>query len=187
MGDIFCGLSARPDLWAFCNGYVAGAGNTTCGALLTCIIFYQASHCELLLVVGVLLDFRHERTLKRRLAGKPYNFSGLLQGANEWGWREEIGPKQCLLSQFRLVRGKSGGRQKREGDFSCEISPSLPIFRDPVRVPDHNDCYPRIARHPRATARTFTSLFRDYTRHKSFPSAILLQLPGPSLVADSRR
>ena len=125
MGDIFCGLSARPDLWAFCNGYVAGAGNTTCGALLTCIIFYQASHCELLLVVGVLLDFRHERTLKRRLAGKPYNFSGLLQGANEWGWREEIGPKQCLLSQFRLVRGKSGGRQKREGDFSREISPSL--------------------------------------------------------------
>jgi len=62
-----------------------------------------------------------------------------------------------------------------------------PGFRDPVRVPDHNACYTRIARHPRATARAFTSLFGDHTRCKSFPSAVLFQLPGPSLVADSRR
>jgi len=61
------------------------------------------------------------------------------------------------------------------------------IFRDPVRVPDHNACYPRIARHPRATARAFTSLFGYHTRRKSVLPAVLFQLPGPSLVTESRR
>jgi hypothetical protein len=76
------------------------------------------------------LGCRHERTLKRRLAGKPYNFSGLLKGANERGRIEQIGRKQYLLWQFQLLRGKWGGGQKQEGDFSCEISPSLLRFSE---------------------------------------------------------
>jgi len=40
---------------------------------------------------------------------------------------------------------------------------------------------------PTGGARVFTSLFYDPTRCKSFPSAIRFQLPGSSLVADSRR
>ena len=33
----------------------------------------------------------------------------------------------------------------------------------------------------------FASLFYDHTRCKNFPTAVRLQLPGPSLVAESRR
>jgi hypothetical protein len=40
---------------------------------------------------------------------------------------------------------------------------------------------------PRATARVFTSFFYDHTRCKNFPAAVRFQLPGLSLVAESRR
>ena len=40
---------------------------------------------------------------------------------------------------------------------------------------------------PTGGARVFTSLFYDPTRCKSFPSAVRFQLPGSSLVADTRR
>ena len=77
--------------------------------------------------------------------------------------------------------------QKRKGDFSRETSPSL--FRlseirfgfqittlvTPESFGTHE---PKPA---------FSSLFYDHTRCKSFPTAIHLQLPGPSFVADSRR
>jgi hypothetical protein len=79
-------------------------------------------------------------------------------------------------------------RTKTRGRFLLrDLAPSVPIFGDPVRVPDHNSCYPGIARHPQATARVFASLFYDHTRCKSFPTSVRFQSPGPSLVADSRR
>jgi hypothetical protein len=138
-------------------------------------------------VVAVLLVCRHERTLKRRLAGKPYNFSGLLQGANEWGERANR-PQTVSIIAVPTAQGGNGGRAKAKGRFLLrDLALSAPIFRDLVRVPDHSAYYPRIARHPRATARAFTSPFGDNTCRKSFPSAVLFQLPGPSLVADSRR
>ena|ERR1700722_15606449 len=46
------------------------------------------------------------------------------------GAKRQISPKQILLSQFQLLRGEMGGGQKREGDFSCEISPSLLRFSE---------------------------------------------------------
>jgi hypothetical protein len=79
-------------------------------------------------------------------------------------------------------------RTKAKGRFlSRDLALSIPTFRDPVRVPDHNACYPGIIRRPRATARVFASLFYDHTRCKSLPAAVRFQLPGLSLVADSRR
>jgi hypothetical protein len=77
--------------------------------------------------------------------------------------------------------------QKRKGDSSRETSP--PQFRfSEIRfwfltttlvIPESFGTHePKPA---------FTSLFYDHTRCKSFSTAIPLQLPGPSLVADSRR
>jgi hypothetical protein len=77
--------------------------------------------------------------------------------------------------------------QKRKGDFSREISPSLFRFSEirfgfqitTLVIPES------LGTHELQPA--FTSLFYDHTRCKSLPTAIRLQLPGPSLVADSRR
>jgi hypothetical protein len=78
--------------------------------------------------------------------------------------------------------------KKAKGRFLLrDLALSVPIFGDPVLVPDHNACHPGIVRHPRATTRAFTSLFHDHIRCKSFPTAVRFQLPGPSTVADSRR
>jgi hypothetical protein len=155
-------------------------------------------------------------------AGKPYNFSGLLEGANNTGRsvnlpqagpiiavpaaRRELGVRSLNFCKMVRLQDESGRRvcwaecrgafpwvsttrrTNARGRFLLrDLALSFPIFGDPVRVPDHNACYPRIARHPRATARAFTSRFGYHTRCKSFPSAVLFQLPGSSLVAESRR
>jgi hypothetical protein len=77
--------------------------------------------------------------------------------------------------------------QKRKGDFSRETSP--PQFRfseirfwfqiTTIVIPESFGTH-----EPKPV---FTSLFYDHTRRKNFPTAVHLQLPGPSLVADSRR
>jgi hypothetical protein len=76
--------------------------------------------------------------------------------------------------------------QKRKGDFSREISPSHFRFSEirlgfrittPV-IPES------LGNHELMPASS--SLFYDYTRRKSFPTAVPFQLPGPSLVAESR-
>jgi hypothetical protein len=155
-------------------------------------------------------------------AGKPYNFSGLLEGANKYRAESQSAPSRayyrssgcsagngCQVAKF--LQNGSGYRTRAadayvglnvEGCFAVstrrgakargrfllrDLALSFPIFRDPVRVPDHNACYPRIARHPRATARAFTSLFGYHTRRKSVLPAVLFQLPGSSLVTESRR
>jgi hypothetical protein len=78
--------------------------------------------------------------------------------------------------------------QNREGDFSCETSPSRFRFSE-IRFWFLITTLAifGIVRRPRATARALTSLFYDHTRCKSFPTAVRFQLPGPSLVTDSRR
>jgi hypothetical protein len=79
-------------------------------------------------------------------AGKPYNFSGLLEGANKYRAESKSAPSRayyrssgcsagngCQVAKF--LQNGSGYRakaadayvgltQKREGEFSCEISPS---------------------------------------------------------------
>jgi hypothetical protein len=85
------------------------------------------------------------------------------------------------------VRVHYGMPKKRKGDFSCETSP--PQFRfSEIRfwsqittlvIPESFSTHePKPA---------FTSIFYDHTRCKNFPTAVHFQLPGPSLVAESRR
>jgi hypothetical protein len=62
-----------------------------------------------------------------------------------------------------------------------DLALSVPIFRDLVRVPDHNACYPESFGTHELTP-VFTSLFYDHTRCKSLPTAVRLQLPGLSLL-----
>jgi hypothetical protein len=77
--------------------------------------------------------------------------------------------------------------QKRKGEFSRETPP--PQFRfSEIRF------WFQITTHviPESFGNhepkpTFTSLFYDHTRCKNFPTAVRLQLPGSSLVADSQR
>jgi hypothetical protein len=77
--------------------------------------------------------------------------------------------------------------KKREGDFSCETSPSLFRFSEirfgfritTLALPESRGTY--------ELSLACSSLFSDHCRRKNFLAAIPLQLPGPSLVADSRR
>ena len=87
-----------------------------------------------------------------------------------------------------LARAELGREhKKREGDFSCETSPSLIRFSEirfgfritTLVLPES------LGTHELSLA--CSSLFLDHFRRKNFLAAILLQLPGPSLVADSRR
>jgi hypothetical protein len=49
--------------------------------------------------------------------------------------------------------------QKAKGRFLLrDLAPSVPIFGDPVLVPDHNACHPGIIQHPRAEARVYLNL-----------------------------
>ena len=76
---------------------------------------------------------------------------------------------------------------KRKGDFSCEISPSLFRFSE-IRVGFQITTLvipESLSTHELQPA--FTSLLYDHTRRKNFPTAVCFQLPGLSLVADSRR
>jgi hypothetical protein len=78
--------------------------------------------------------------------------------------------------------------KKREGDFSCEISPSL--FRlsetrfgfqiTTLATPELRGTHER-----QPVLLPHSS--HDRTHCKSFPSTVRFQLPGSSLVADSRR
>jgi hypothetical protein len=87
----------------------------------------------------------------------------------------------------RLCPGMRQDAQKRKGDFSREISPSLIRFSEirfgaqitTLVIPESFGTHELLP--------AFSSLFYDYTRCKSFPTAVRFQLPGPSLVADSRR
>jgi hypothetical protein len=78
-------------------------------------------------------------------------------------------------------------QKKREGDFSCETSP--PLFRfSEIRFGFRITTlvFPEsLGTHELSLARS--SLFSDHCRRKNFLAAISFQLPGPSLVADSRR
>jgi len=77
----------------------------------------------------------------------------------------------------------AGCLQKAKGRFLLrDLALSVPIFGDPVLVPDHNACHPGIVRHPRATARAFTSLFHDHIRCKSFSN----RRPFPVARTESR-
>jgi hypothetical protein len=67
-----------------------------------------------------------------------------------------------------------------------DLALSIPIFGDPVRLPDHNFGFLRITWDLRTCARSPVALL-DHCRRKNFLAVILFQLPGPSLVADSRR
>ena len=77
--------------------------------------------------------------------------------------------------------------QKREGDFSCETSP--PRFRfSEIRFGFRITTLvllESLGTHELSLA--CSSLFSDHCRRKHFLAAIHFQLPGPSLVADSRR
>jgi hypothetical protein len=84
------------------------------------------------------------------------------------------------------VDGSTTAPTKAKGRFlSRDLALSVPIFGDPVLVPDHNACYPGIIRHPRAEARVFLTLLRSHSLQELSdrrPSPVA----GPSLVADSR-
>src|ERR1700689_3397233 len=78
--------------------------------------------------------------------------------------------------------------QKREGDFSCEISPSLYRFSEirfgfqitTLVIPESFGTHERQpVLLPHSSMITFAA--------RAFPTAVRFQLPGPSLVADSRR
>jgi hypothetical protein len=95
------------------------------------------------------------------------------------GNQERVIERRFRASPLRDAR-------KRKGDFSRETSP--PQFRfSEIRfwfqittlvIPE------LFGTHKPKPA--FTSLFHDHTRCNNFPTAIHIQLPGPSLVADSR-
>ena len=93
-----------------------------------------------------------------------------------------ITPWQPTAVSTRRLATKAKGRV-----LLRDLALSIPIFRDLVRVPDHNACSPRNHAVPTNSASAFTSLSHDHTRCKSLLTAVLLQLPGSSLVADSRR
>jgi hypothetical protein len=87
----------------------------------------------------------------------------------------------------RFRASPSRAAQKRKGDFSRETSP--PQFRfSEIRfwfqittlvIPESFGTHePKPA---------LTSIFYDHNRCMNFPAAVHIQLPGPSLVADSRR
>jgi hypothetical protein len=87
----------------------------------------------------------------------------------------------------RRFRARPPTPTKAKGRFLLrDLAPSVPIFGDPVLVPDHNASY-RESFGTHEPKPAFTSLFYDDTRCKSFPTTAHFQLPGPSLVADSRR
>ena len=78
--------------------------------------------------------------------------------------------------------------KKRKGDFSCETSPSLFRFSEirfwflitTLAIPEpfgNHELQPVPL--PHSSMMTFAA--------RAFPTAICFQLPGPSLVADSRR
>jgi len=66
---------------------------------------------------------------------------------------------------------------KNEGAISlASHRPPIPIFGDPVRLPDHNFGSPRITRHSRTHARVFLALLRSLlpqepSRRHPFPVA----------------
>ena len=67
-----------------------------------------------------------------------------------------------------------------------DLALSIPTFGDPVRVPDHNACHPEsFGTHERQPVLLPHSSY-DRTRCKGFPTAAIFQLPGLSLVSDSR-
>jgi hypothetical protein len=93
--------------------------------------------------------------------------------------------KERLCGVFARVHYRVA--QKRKGEFSCEISPSQFRFSEIRFWSRITTLVSQNRLAPTSGARVFTSLFYDPTRCKSFPSAVRFQLPGSSLVADSRR
>jgi hypothetical protein len=85
-----------------------------------------------------------------------------------------VWPASAVSRRCRPVSGRAAfpcasttALTKAKGRFlSRDLAPSLPTFRDPVRVPDHNACYPGIIRHPRAVARVFLTLLRSHSPHE---------------------
>jgi hypothetical protein len=58
--------------------------------------------------------------------------------------------RKGMLHSYTGYR-KTGLSTKAKGRFLLrDLALSVPIFRDPVLVPDHNACYPGIVWHPRA-------------------------------------
>jgi hypothetical protein len=58
-----------------------------------------------------------------------------------------------------------------------DLALSVPIFGDPVRLPDHNFALPEsLVTHELTLARSL--LFSDHCRRKNFLAAIPFQLPG---------
>jgi hypothetical protein len=77
--------------------------------------------------------------------------------------------------------------RKRKGDFSRETSPPQFRFSEirfwfQITTPVTPESFGTHEPKP-----TYASLFYDHTRCESFPTTADFQLPGPSLVADSRR
>ncbi len=181
MGDIFCGLSVPllPGLWAFRNGCVASASNTTCGELLTSVL--EPSRTPLQPGTSPL-----ENT-KAPPCRQAIQLQRLAERRERMGAERTNRPQTVLIIAVPASQGEMGGGQKREGDFSCEISPSLLRFSEirfgfqitTLVIPESlgtHELQPVLLPHS-----------SDHTRRKSFPSAVLFQLPGSSLVADSRR
>jgi hypothetical protein len=71
--------------------------------------------------------------------------------------------KRCTSSMTApttsSVDGSTMAPTKARGRFLLrDLAPSVPIFGDPVLVPDHDACHPGITRQPRAEARVHLTL-----------------------------
>jgi hypothetical protein len=120
------------------------------------------------------LLYIHRNPVKRGLCERPEDWEwssfchyatgmrGRVEIESEWtARRREMTAELSHSSQNKLEWGTeprfAGCLQKAKGRFLLrDLALSVPIFGDPVLVPDHNACHPGIVRHPRATARAFT-------------------------------
>jgi hypothetical protein len=109
-------------------------------------------------------------------------------GCGKRWWQMKRSQSTWLVTPIHDWAGRTKTRtQKTRGRFLLrDLALSVPIFGDPVRLPDHNFGSPRITRHSRTHARAFLALLRslspqELSRRHPFPVA------WPSLVADSRR
>ena len=106
---------------------------------------------------------------------------GLSSGRLEFDPTKQPGAQEGIAGR-RLRACPSRRPQKRKGEFSCENSPPLFRFSEiwfgfqitTLVTPESFGTYELTS--------AFTSLFYDYTRCKSLPTAVRPQLPGSSLL-----
>jgi len=73
-------------------------------------------------------------------------------------------------TQEGMIERRLREAHKAKGRFLLrDLALSVPIFGDPVLVPDHSACHPEIAQHPRATARVHFALLMITLAARAFP------------------